>query len=105
MSRHTPGPWRVVTKEEGKKAEGWPLFSIGGQAIFSGPMHGDSLGAEEYDAAVAAAAPEMLDALEEVIEEFDPKECNCDGATDAPYACYFHRIERKVRAAIAKAGA
>lgn len=58
-----------------------------------------------YNACVGLKDPNgailsMLDALEDVLEEWKPKECNCDGAVDAPYACYFHRIERKVRDAL-----
>lgn len=67
----------------------------------------------EYSAALGEVdragdvALEMLSELENALEEFNPKECNCDGGYGDDgsefRACYFHRIEEGFRRVIAKA--
>lgn len=56
---------------------------------------------------LVSAAPEMLRTLENALDQFNPRECNCDGeyidGRVVGHACYFHRIEDDLRSAIAKA--
>ena len=40
--------------------------------------------------------------FEVLLEDFDLNECGCDGAPDANFACYFHRNEPRIRAALRK---
>lgn len=87
MSKHSPGPWEVVTV---KKAPS-PLFTIcaGSQPVcdmYRGVDKSDGL--IEADAALIAAAPELLEALESIE--------NDDGHIPAP-------IWEKVCAALDKA--
>ncbi|RDC59755.1 hypothetical protein HME9302_00950 [Alteripontixanthobacter maritimus] len=96
MSRvsHTPGPWRIK-RWSGKEAQ-----VIGTVPIASGPQKGElpfiSLPASNADACLIAAAPDMLEALEECkrqLEYLDGR--SPSGTTPATLL--------RVRAAIAKA--
>lgn len=46
---------------------------------------------------------EAINLFFQLLEDFKTSECNCDGAPDAPYACYFHRNENEIRRLLAKA--
>lgn len=114
------GPWRSLDLY----TEGDTLEELLDSACyFMTDQDGGSLGEREADddkaqayiadefnkqTRQAAAAPAMLNALYQVIETFNPKECNCDGGYgddgSEGRACYFHRIEEQVRQAIHKAG-
>lgn len=100
MSKHTPGPWTVEADKLGALhivSDGYALakMSITGYTR------------SEVDAQLIATAPEMFDELENALEEFRPKECNCDGEYTQDgirgHACYFHRIEESIKRVLAKA--
>lgn len=53
------------------------------------------------------AAEQMALAIEDALEQFNDRECNCDGeyvdGRVVGHACYFHRIEQDLRDALKKA--
>lgn len=60
--------------------------------------------ADALNARLLASAPDMLAALQIMLDEFSlQKDCHCDCTEDGVHACYFHRVERDLRRAIAKA--
>lgn len=50
---------------------------------------------------------ELANEIENALEAFNPRECNCDGEYTQDgivgHACYFHRIEEHLRHVLAKA--
>ena len=64
---HTPGPWEVAEKRDGlqiiRNYEAWPVGTV---------LNCPKL---EANAALIAAAPEMLEALKEVIQEMGAEDC------------------------------
>lgn len=99
-SKHTPGPWEhahTATPDYARKSIVYAP-SEGGRdlALVYASEHHDA------DAALIAAAPDMLAALTEMVAEWD---------TSDDYASASHRIEmytvaiEQARAAIEKAGA
>lgn len=66
MSKHTPGPWKLV-RDGQEPSDGWLLVQFREWSVYSEPMHGDSIGTQESDARLIAAAPEMLAALKAVL--------------------------------------
>lgn len=92
MSGHTPGPWRVATATE----TGKPIV-----CAIEGPDAGMCIAEINSWRQVAngyliAAAPEMLQALEWIIDEYESNIDTNEGPSDEP-------IPRWARAAIAKA--
>lgn len=94
MNTHTPAPWKVLIDEDNK----YPLSVIdpATENHPQGPVHicniNPNLGTEsEANAALIAAAPELLEALEEVDKIL------------YHYLSEVHPTMRKVRAAIEKA--
>ena len=69
MSKHTPGPWEI----EGTPRRGWDIFSLGEERryITSDPMRERAINYER-DARLMAAAPELLEALEQIVEVNGP---------------------------------
>ncbi len=72
-SKHTPGPWRT-SSEYGK--HGIATVGYCGDWCF-GPDHGspmmasyDNHGSEEADARLCAAAPELLEALKDLVARY-----------------------------------
>lgn len=117
MSKFTPGPWVLkveleeksfdpITGEQRKPGAHFRVTS-GFYWVHSRYGPGAELDVVTANARLIAAAPSLLSALERVLGEFNPKECNCDGEYTQDgligQACYFHRIEKEVRLAIAKA--
>ncbi len=53
---------------------------------------------KENDMVVVQA---LVNAVEHALEEFKPRECNCDGeyidGDMVGYPCYFHRIEDELK--------
>lgn len=51
----------------------------------------------------------LIKNIRSVLDDFNPKECNCDGEYDdgrlVGHACYFHRNEHILRELLAKAEA
>ena len=92
-AQHTPGPWRV------EQAHDLWLEIIAGEGLRSS-MIADCV--RKRNARLIAAAPDLLEALEEVVRVFDSNPSSiCDTVWvtgDAPETLYDH-----CRAAIAKA--
>ena len=63
MSHTTPGPWSVLTLDDGTE---WVQSGCVRVAIVD-----DSAGCEPGNAALIAAAPEMLEALEALVDMVD----------------------------------
>lgn len=99
--KHTPGPWHW--------REGFLTSD------FDGPMdtatvleNSEAVEISPANARLIAAAPAMLNELENALEEFRPNECGCDvidgdEGRSIGLACYFHRIEESIKRVIAKA--
>ena len=68
MSNHTPGPWKV----EGTPRRGWDIFSSakGCYVAFDEPLREGAISLEG-DARLIAAAPELLEALQEALDNWD----------------------------------
>ena len=88
MSKHTPGPWRVVEDRVPASLEVY----AGKTAIAECWRRADAL-TELANARLVAAAPELLQSLQEVIQYFDAPGDGC--FSDAQLA--------KARAAISNA--
>lgn len=91
---HTPGPWTVLEPVNGFNAR---IFAAGN--IYIGSIgHSDNIGGcNAPNARLIAAAPDMLEALEALLEASHPisrDKRSCDGRVKA---------KRLARAAIAKA--
>ena len=91
MTEHTPGPWMVTPDHD--EGIGWRHVSsfpegFGDIATTWSGKHGD---ASEANARLIAAAPDMLDALEELVDTLDSR-----GVIDS-------FTTQSARAAIAKA--
>ncbi len=93
MSKHTPGPWRVEvdTDPEASWERKWPTinaekYEVVGCEGFYGDYETDMANAR-----LIAAAPDLLDALVQFVDEFEG--CYADGEP----------AMIKARAAIAKA--
>ena len=78
-SKHTKGPWYCETDHEGEP-ERWaiyrkeePHYSI---AVIENGAPGDSLDTEEATANLIAAAPDMLEALEELQQSLSETAAN-----------------------------
>lgn len=81
MSRkqHTDGPWEAFT--EPSFSGWWAIRQVGGSEV--GSCDG---GFEEADARLMASAPELLEALEAIVENWDKKvlfSSDIDAARDA----------------------
>ena len=90
MSKHTPGPWRVVDSWTDHMVEG----QNGEEIIWQdGPHNTPTI--NKANARLIAAAPELLEALEHMLQSFLITQSLDDYPIEAP--C------NKARAAIAKA--
>ena len=90
MSKHTPGPWRVVDSWNDHMVES----QNGEEIIWQDGPH-DTPTINEANARLIAAAPDLLEALESMLQSFLITQSLDDYPIDAP--C------NKARAAIAKA--
>lgn len=64
-SQHTPGPWAVQKSSNPKNGTAWrDIVSLGGE--FSPAYVGEAL---DRDAALIAAAPDLLNALKMVLDD------------------------------------
>ena len=93
MSEHTPGPWEVV-----ELVDGYDIRSPESRcriATASDPEAVWGAVGREEDACLIAAAPELLEALEELFHLID-------SAHDGERVFTF-KMQRKAKAAIAKA--
>jgi hypothetical protein len=93
MSAHTPGPWRYLP---GDVPAFRPIVQRGSEGGFI--VQGLSREREDADAKLIAASPELLEALEELVEIASVLEPTCLGDGRAKE----NRIDR-ARAAIALA--
>ena len=110
MAIYTPGPWMLQD------------CSNGGMILLRPPLPGQKHAVQSHlqilpqaDARLIAAAPELLEACKEMLNEF-PSECSCDEAytsrekalgyrfkdPDCMY-CEYDDVIAKLKAAIAKA--
>lgn len=97
MSKHTPGPWVWYRKLSGSEnSRGFGIAQEGKRFAIVDvyPLDEDGV-AGEANARLMAAAPELLEALEEVVAEATAYEAR-HGEMRRPWV-------RKARAAIAKA--
>ena len=90
MSKHTPGPWRVVDSWNDHMVES----QNGEEIIWQDGPH-DTPTINEANARLIVAAPDLLEALESMLQSFLITQSLDDYPIDAP--C------NKARAAIAKA--
>lgn len=92
---HTPGPWHVL-----KQHEDFFLVYAGDYATEGEPdLLAEVVTPNPEDAYLMAAAPELLDALEELLRWFDDGVSTYEPHCSPEYAAMW----RKVRKAIAKA--
>lgn len=113
MSKHTPGPWAVRVTERVEFNRETGAREVTARCDIEADDKHVALCVpainENYlaDARLISAASELLEALENALGAFSDRECNCDGEYEngrvVGHACYFHRIEQDLRAAIAKA--
>lgn len=113
QSKHTPGPWAVVIDKQGgdwkynvrTSAPHNPAGGLGKHIASVNPLM-QSRG--ENNAALIAAAPDLLAACERFIDELGDKfahidgECTCSAAGSDP-DCRRHGAVDFMRAAISKA--
>ncbi len=89
-AQHTPGPWNKVTNSSGRtyRVEGC------GETVASFPIMGTSIDVQENEAnaRLIAAAPELLQAITQIINDLPQRRDWLDPA-----------LEQYARAAIAKA--
>lgn len=86
MTQHTPGPWELVKQEDD--------FEIKHKVYFIGSVYDfNQFPENEANARLIAAAPDLLEALEYMIEE----------ATSGQFSNPSEEEIQKARAAIAKA--
>ena len=91
MSKHTPAPW-IMEFRPGHWERRWEISAFDGSCICVGDDWETSFRSEgDANARLIAAAPELLEALEGMVSEFDG--CYADGEP----------AMIKARAAIAKA--
>ena len=91
---HTPGPWRIV------RIDGELVGSIfrGKTRICAGIIDDIKLHSEaEANAHLIAAAPEMLEALEWLMEEFDRRELGGEAVFCGPDMSQVRTVIRKAR--------
>ena len=67
MSKHTPGPWKIVGIFEWKDDQGVRLAQIEYLYVISAIEDRSLLGTVQADARLIAAAPDLLEALEELL--------------------------------------
>ena len=94
MTKHTPGPWKID--------DSWYDYTVvgpnGEEIIFQDGPHGTPT-LKQVDARLIAAAPDMLEALERVLENsMDPKSVEEFGGY-----CLDSETSEIARSAIAKA--
>ena len=90
MSKHTPGPWQIdwyICREKGKELWRVPR-SIGPACADHDHWAGNHITVDAADAHLIAAAPDLLEALQDMVSDHA-------SLSDATLAC--------ARAAIAKA--
>lgn len=94
MSKHTPGPWNIGTKN------GARVWSENGETLIADADASESLRKEikKANARLIAAAPELLKALTKLLDMHE----RCD-AGFAPHVELRFAIRDMARAAIAKA--
>ena len=96
MSAHTPGPWRVIgggLHIASDNAPGHVIVCRTGRLGMVGDEPKQTLARWEADAHLIAAAPDLLEALEEFLKAYDSDELFGDDPSEV----------EKARAAIAKA--
>lgn len=99
MSKHTPGPWEVEYLDGEYVTDSWRALHItparGGRSVASvWPQRSTSRGVpeiqaeDEANAALIAAAPEML----ELLCDLAPEDCEIDGEEIGAEQCKHCRI-------------
>lgn len=102
-SKHTPGPWEWLADEDRHEADCVPVMAKDGTLqiadIFAGTVNGSDMSVDEAEAnaRLIAAAPDLLEALEQLAAYGDPE---MDATVQLPW-----EDVAKARAAIAKAEA
>lgn len=70
VKTHSPGPWKVVKIED--SGDDWSVAATGNLVIETNHIKSDELGTEEADARLIAAAPDLLAALQGMLEDDGP---------------------------------
>ena len=97
MSAHTPGPWKVVDKIDGRKPRSMALVAAGGDMSIDCTRSGDTRAESNANARLIAAAPDLLAELEHLVRLLEPLEQS--GSLQVPGLATLNGA----RAAIAKA--
>lgn len=99
-TKHTPGPWQVngswLNIETGNRHTAVESVLPGGFGMVASLEHSFTRESEEANARLIAAAPELLEALKELVND---GECYCADNVASKETCR----HCKARAAIAKA--
>ena len=67
MSKHTPGPWKVVSAYEWNADQGPRVAQIEHLYVISAIEDRSLLGMVQADACLIAAAPDLFEALEDLL--------------------------------------
>ena len=66
-TKHTPGPWRFSEDDCGQDC----VLGPNGEKVVEGTCYSDLSIPNEYDAILIAAAPELLEALADMVDMFE----------------------------------
>lgn len=76
-AKHTPGPWVAELSanlpEESRRFASWPLIGTDGKPDFSNPV---AAGINSYNARLIAAAPDLLEALRNLMDGLSSHICD-----------------------------
>ena len=95
-TKHTSGPWEILAVDDKWSLSPWRAVNISGSVVQGTPPMSES------DARLIAAAPDALDALKELVAEFDVEN---EREMQQPGVIGINETEgvKRARAAIAKA--
>jgi hypothetical protein len=81
---HTPGPWRVMDRPGKGYGKEWLVYTPKGLAFVGNQLEPDgvSIGAAQANARLAAAAPDLLAALQNLVDRY-PSNVGMNAARDA----------------------
>jgi hypothetical protein len=105
MSKHTPGPW-IFYADMPSVDPAWHLVTTANKMRVLANVHIEpGNAADEANARLIAAAPELLGALSDMLGEFDDLSVTDDIRTQIGWSANTIKSLQRARAAIAKATA